>query len=89
MFEIVEKEEKDVEVVIFISPRLVTAPAVAASDEASPTTPPPPWEIQPAAPMPPPAPPPPAEDHTASDLRPVGGVRSTSLPKLPPPRIVP
>jgi type II secretory pathway component GspD/PulD (secretin) len=89
MFEIVEKEEKDVEVVIFISPRLVTAPAVAASDEASPTTPPPAWEIQPAAPMPPPAPPPPAEDHTASALRPVGGVRSTSLPKLPPPRIVP
>ncbi len=89
MFEIVEKEEKDVEVVIFISPRLVASPAVAAVDQTPPSTPQPPWDLQPAAPRTPPAPPPPAEDHTASIVRPVGGERASSLPKLPPPRIVP
>jgi type II secretory pathway component GspD/PulD (secretin) len=88
MFEIVEKEEKDVEVVIFISPRLVAAPAVAAADPGPPSAPQMPWEVRPSAPRTPPAPPPPAEDHTASVIRPVGSERATSLPKLPPPRIV-
>jgi type II secretory pathway component GspD/PulD (secretin) len=99
MFEIVEKEEKDVEVVIFISPRLVgSGPAVAAGDAVPPAPPAecpeetvePAAPFQPAAPLLIPAPPPPAEDPTAAAaaFRPVSHDASSAFKKLPPPRVV-
>lgn len=99
MFEIVEKEEKDVEVVIFISPRLVGSGAAAAAGDTVPLAPPAdcPEELYspapppaPAAPLLIPAPPPPAEDPTAAAgaFRPVSHDASSAFRKLPPPRVV-
>lgn len=90
MFEIVEKEEKDVEVVIFISPRLVGSSSAVAAGDVVPPAPPAEWHVEPAAPLLIPAPPPPAEDPTAAAaaFRPVSHDASSAFKKLPPPRVI-